>query len=104
MKSMMMPSLDDDPADNEAANESENDPRRQWHPDLQQLRERRASRRRSQDIDRTRAMCGSVPTRRATACFNGDLNQPTEIHMYIGSGILGTILIIALIVYLLRRA
>ncbi len=29
MKSMMMPSLDDDPADNEAANESENDPRRQ---------------------------------------------------------------------------
>lgn len=49
-------------------------------------------------------MCGSVPTRRATACFNGDLNQPTEIHMYIGTGILGTILIIALIVYLLRRA
>jgi hypothetical protein len=55
-------------------------------------------------IDRTRAMCGSAPTRRATACFNEGLNQPTEIHMYIGSGILGTILIIALIVYLLRRA
>lgn len=34
----------------------------------------------------------------------GNLNQPTVIHMYIGSGILGTILIIALIVYLLRRA
>ena len=27
-----------------------------------------------------------------------------EIHMYIGGGILGTILIIALIVFLLRRA
>jgi hypothetical protein len=29
---------------------------------------------------------------------------PKEIHMYIGGGILGTILIIALIVFLLRRA
>ena len=27
--SMMVPSLDDEPADNEAGNESENDPRRQ---------------------------------------------------------------------------
>jgi hypothetical protein len=27
-----------------------------------------------------------------------------EIHMYIGGGILGTILVIALIVFLLRRA
>lgn len=51
-----------------------------------------------------RAMCGSVLTRRATACFNADLDKLTEIHMYIGGGILGTILIIALIVYLLRRA
>lgn len=49
-------------------------------------------------------MCGSVLTRRATACFNADLDKLTEIHMYIGGGLLGTILIIALIVYLLRRA
>lgn len=28
----------------------------------------------------------------------------TEMHMYIGGGLLGTILLIALIVFLLRRA
>lgn len=56
---------------------------------------------RSRGVDRVRAMCGSVPTRRATACFNENLSKPTEIHMYIG---IGTILVIALIVYLLRRA
>lgn len=42
-------------------------------------------------------------TRRTTACFNEGLGKPMESHMYIGGGILGTILIIALI-YLLRRA
>lgn len=55
-------------------------------------------------IDRTRAMCGSVLTRRTTACFNEDSDRFTEIHMYIGSGILVTILIFALVIYLLRRA
>lgn len=49
-------------------------------------------------------MCGSVPTRRTAACFNVKFDKPTEIHMYIGGGILGTILIIAVIIFLLRRA
>jgi hypothetical protein len=48
-------------------------------------------------------MCGSVLTRRTAVCFNEGLHRFTEIHMYIGGGILGTILIIALILYVVRR-
>lgn len=48
-------------------------------------------------------MCGSVLTRRTAVCFNEGLHSLTEIHMYIGGGILGTILIIALILYVVRR-
>jgi hypothetical protein len=35
---------------------------------------------------------------------NQDLDQPTEKLMYFGGGILGTILVLALIVYFVRRA
>jgi len=37
-------------------------------------------------------------------CSTVASDRLTEIHMYIGGGILGTILIIALVIYLLRRA
>jgi O-antigen ligase len=33
-----------------------------------------------------------------------ELTHQSEIHMYIGGGILGTILVIALIIWLFRRA
>ena len=37
-------------------------------------------------------------------CFNQIVHEEAqEIHMYIGGGILGTILVIVLIVYLARR-
>jgi len=36
-------------------------------------------------------------------CFNQIVHEAQEIQMYIGGGILGTILVIALIVYLARR-
>jgi hypothetical protein len=47
-------------------------------------------------------MYGNVQTAPPSSCCNGSVREPTEINMYIG-GILGTILLIALIVYLLRR-
>jgi hypothetical protein len=53
------------------------------------------------------AMFVSAPTRRFRTCLNGDaLNHSgaqLERSMYIGGGLLGTLLVIALIVYLLRR-
>jgi nitrate reductase gamma subunit len=48
-------------------------------------------------------VCGSVQTG-DTQDGSMFARAPKEIHMYIGGGILGTILIIALIVFLLRRA
>jgi hypothetical protein len=36
-------------------------------------------------------------------CSNQIVHKAQEIHMYIGGGILGTILVIVLIVYLARR-
>jgi hypothetical protein len=36
-------------------------------------------------------------------CSNQIVHETQEIHMYIGGGILGTILVIVLIVYLARR-
>jgi nitrate reductase gamma subunit len=47
-------------------------------------------------------MCAGVQTKSFSLCSNQDSNQPTENLMYFG-GILGTILIIALIVYFVRR-
>ena len=46
-------------------------------------------------------MCGSAPTTLLDPAFN-TAYKSTESHMYIG-GILGTILVIALIVYFVRR-
>jgi hypothetical protein len=70
----MVPSLGEDPADNEGANESENDPRRQCGSDVRQLRERgeandrRASRHRSVGVgvqvskpDASHAAAGAAP-------------------------------------------
>jgi hypothetical protein len=48
-------------------------------------------------------MCAGVQTKAFGLCSTQDLNQLTEIVMYIGGGILGTILLIALIVYFVRR-
>jgi hypothetical protein len=48
-------------------------------------------------------MFGNAPTRRCQSCFNDGCYDPTEIHMYIGGGILGTILVICLIVWLVQR-
>jgi O-antigen ligase len=38
-----------------------------------------------------------------SACSNDIVRKPWEIRMYIGGGIPGTILVIALIVWLVRR-
>jgi nitrate reductase gamma subunit len=46
----------------------------------------------------------SVPTRMGSSRFNNVVEVVKEIHMYFGGGILGTILIIALIVFLVRRS
>jgi hypothetical protein len=48
-------------------------------------------------------MCGSVQTDSLRTLYCPIRTLLTESHMYIG-GILGTILVIALIVYVLRRA
>jgi hypothetical protein len=45
----------------------------------------------------------TVPTSRQNSGLIAAFNQ-SEIHMYIGGGILGTLLIVALIVFLLRRS
>jgi hypothetical protein len=49
-------------------------------------------------------MYAGVQTESFRLCSNQDSNQRTEKLMYFGGGILGTILIIALIVYFVRRA
>ena len=46
-------------------------------------------------------MCAGVQTKSFGSCSNRDSNQ--EKLMYFGGGILGTILIIALIIYFVRR-
>jgi len=38
-----------------------------------------------------------------SACSNNTVGKPQEIHMFIGGGILGTILVILLILWLVRR-
>jgi hypothetical protein len=50
-----------------------------------------------------RAVCASERTRPSLSCLDQGVGRLQETHMYIGGGILGTILIIALIVYLVRR-
>jgi hypothetical protein len=45
----------------------------------------------------------SAQTDRWPAWSNGSTGEPWEILMYIGGGILGTILVIVLIVWLVRR-
>jgi len=47
-------------------------------------------------------MCGSAPTSWLSACSDDALSP--EIPMYIGGGLLGTVLLVVLVVYLLRRA
>jgi hypothetical protein len=47
--------------------------------------------------------CGSAPTEWFVACLTVRSEAVTEHRMYIGGGILGTILVIALIIFLLRR-
>jgi nitrate reductase gamma subunit len=49
-------------------------------------------------------MCATAQTRCLSACSDGAPEELPEIHMYIGGGLLGTVLIIALIIFLLRRA
>jgi hypothetical protein len=46
---------------------------------------------------------GIVQTRRHSACANRHLQAQVESCMYIGGGILGTILLVLLIVWLVRR-
>jgi len=45
---------------------------------------------------------GSAPTQRDGQCLMSQLNH-SETHMYIGGGIIGLILVIALILFVLRR-
>jgi len=47
---------------------------------------------------------GSARTDQCAACLNYIVGESQETHMYIGGGILGTLLVIALIFYLARRA
>jgi hypothetical protein len=49
------------------------------------------------------SMFGNAPTRRYRPCFNDGCYDSTEMHMYIGGGILGTVLVICLIVWLVQR-
>ena len=48
-------------------------------------------------------MCAGVQTKSFDLCSTQDSNQRTEKLMYFGGGILGTIIIIALIIYFVRR-
>ena len=50
------------------------------------------------------AMYGSAPTGWSSACSDDALDELLEIPMYIGGGLLGTVLLVVLVVYLLRRA
>jgi hypothetical protein len=45
----------------------------------------------------------SAQTQRLSRCCNDTVWQPQENPMYIGGGILGTLLVIVLILYLVRR-
>jgi hypothetical protein len=45
----------------------------------------------------------SAQTKPVRECSNELVREPEEIIMYIGGGILGTILVIVLIVWLVRR-
>lgn len=47
--------------------------------------------------------CGSEQTVSEPGCFNAGSSSRQGIHMYIGGGILGTLLLIALIIYVVRR-
>jgi hypothetical protein len=49
-------------------------------------------------------MFGSARMARRYSCSNIDPDEQLEISMYIGGGVLGTILLLALIVFLVRRA
>jgi hypothetical protein len=49
-------------------------------------------------------MCGSVRTGELPARSDGAQDESSEMHMYIGGGLLGTILLVCLIVFLVRRA
>jgi O-antigen ligase len=49
-------------------------------------------------------MFGSAPTCGLLSCSDTESYDPTEIHMYIGGGIIGTILVVCIIVWLVRRA
>jgi hypothetical protein len=50
------------------------------------------------------ALCTVAPRPGMFFLLQYDAGLTKEIHMYIGGGILGTILVIALIVFLVRRA
>jgi hypothetical protein len=51
----------------------------------------------------TAAVYASAQTNQVSRCSNDAVGEPEEIHMYIGGGILGTILVIVLILWLVRR-
>jgi hypothetical protein len=48
-------------------------------------------------------MYASAQTERRSGCSNDIARRLQETHMFIGGSILGTILVIALVVYLVRR-
>ena len=48
-------------------------------------------------------MFGTVPTASHECVSIEALTKRMEIHMYIGGGIIGTILVICIVVWLLRR-
>jgi hypothetical protein len=45
----------------------------------------------------------SAQTKQVSRCVDDIVGEPEAIHMYIGGGILGTILLIVLILWLARR-
>jgi hypothetical protein len=49
-------------------------------------------------------MCGSDQTPHTLGWCNAASSSSMEIHMYIGGGILGLLLVIALVIYIMRRA
>jgi hypothetical protein len=49
-------------------------------------------------------MCDSVRTGELCTCSDGAQDESSEMHMYIGGGLLGTVLLVCLIVFLVRRA
>src|SRR5579863_3303409 len=51
----------------------------------------------------THRWCASAPTASIPSCSNQPGDRSVEIHMYIGGGVLGTILVVLLIVWLVRR-